>query len=204
MKQNLTFITGTTRGLGQALKLQFEALGWSVIGLNRPAFDLSALDVERLDSMFKSVTAPDLNRIVFLNNAATLKIAPANALQPDDIRRELAVNVVSPIIAIATFLRHFPRGEIANVTSTAGNKPVPHWSSYCTAKAALEGYIRALAVEGFKVYSLNPGVIDTDMQAVARGADFPQVAEFIAMKNQGELKPANDVAKSLVRMIEQG
>jgi NAD(P)-dependent dehydrogenase (short-subunit alcohol dehydrogenase family) len=110
VKRNLTFITGTTRGLGQALKLQFEALGWSVIGLNRPAFDLAALDVERLNSMFKSVTASDLNRIVFLNNAATLKIAPANALQPDAIRRELAVNVVSPIIAIATFLRHFPRG----------------------------------------------------------------------------------------------
>jgi benzil reductase ((S)-benzoin forming) len=203
MKRKLTFITGTTRGLGQALKLQFEGLGWSVIGLNRPAFDLAALDVEGLESIFKSVAASDLSRIVFLNNAATLKIAPANTLWPDDIRREFAVNIVSPIIAIATFLRHFPRGEIANVTSTAASKPVPRWSTYCTAKAALEGYIRALAVEGFKVYSLNPGVIDTDMQAVVRGADFPQVAEFVAMKSEGELKPANDVAKSLVRLIDQ-
>jgi benzil reductase ((S)-benzoin forming) len=59
-------------------------------------------------------------------------------------------------------------------------------------------------VEGFKVYSLNPGVIDTDMQAVVRSADFPHVAEFVAMKNEGELKPANDVAKSLVRLIDQG
>jgi NAD(P)-dependent dehydrogenase (short-subunit alcohol dehydrogenase family) len=201
LRQNLVFITGTTRGLGKALQAQFESCGWRVVGLNRPAFDLAALDLDTLDSRFASFPASAHARVVFVNNAASLRIAPANALQPPDITTELTVNVVSPVIAIATFLRHFPRGEIANVTSTAASEPLPNWSLYCTAKAALDGYMRTLAVEGFKVHVLNPGVIDTDMQSVVRGAKFPQVAEYVALKNRGELPSPHAVARRLVKSV---
>lgn len=200
---NLAIITGTSRGLGRALKQEFERIGWRVAELNRPEFDLSAIDVEKLDSTFESLRSDHLDRAVFINNAATQVIAAAESFAATEISREITVNVTSPIIAITTFLRRFPDGEIANVTSGAATKGIPHWSLYCAAKAALEGYIRAIEAEGRRVFNLNPGVIDTDMQAAIRRAQFPGVQDFIALKQDGKLRSSDLVAKNLVWMIDR-
>ena len=201
--KNLAIITGTRRGLGKALKHQFESIGWHVAELNRPDFDLAAVDAEKLAQSLSSIDSNDVDRVIFVNNAATQTIAAAASLQPAEIRREITINVASPIIAIATFLRHFPRGEVANVTSGAAVKAFPHWSLYCAAKAALEGYMRALETEGIRVFNLNPGVIDTDMQSAIRSSDFPGVGEFIALKDGGKLRSPDIVAKSLVWTIDR-
>ncbi len=199
----LAIITGTRRGLGKALKQQFESAGWRVAELNRPAFDLSAIDPDRLAETFRSLASSPLDRVVFVNNAATQTIAAAASHQPNEISREIAINVASPIIAIAIFLRNFPKGEVANISSGAAAKGIPYWSLYCTAKAALEGYVRALEAEGVRTFNLNPGVIDTDMQAAIRASTFPGVEAFITLKNSGKLKSPDVVAKSLVWMIER-
>lgn len=195
----LAFITGTTRGLGKALKEQFEAAGWSVKSLNRPDFDLSNLDFQRLDSLFRN--APQHDRIVFLNNAATHHISKASKTFPQHIAGEVTTNITSPMIAISTFLRHFPAGEVATVTSAAAQETYPHWSIYSAAKAAMESYLRVLAAEGTKVHVLNPGIVDTDMQAAIRAAEFPGVDAFRAMKAEGKLKSASFVARPLVWKI---
>lgn len=200
---NLVIITGTSRGLGRALKQEFERVGWRVAELNRPAFDLSAVDVEKLDTTFKSLRSEQFGRAVFVNNAATQVIGAAASFGVAEILHEITVNVTSPIIAITTFLRHFPDGEIANVTSGAVAKPIPHWSLYCAAKAALEGYVRAVETEGRRVFNLNPGVVDTDMQAHIRGSEFPGVQDFIALKKDGKLRSSEAVARTLVWMIDR-
>ena len=159
----LAIITGTSRGLGRALKQAFESAGWRVAELNRPAFDLTAVDIAKLVATFRSLNTEHLRRVVFVNNAATQTIAPAASFDAAEVSREITTNVTSPIIAIATFLRSFPNGEVANVTSGAAVKALPYWSLYCAAKAALEGYMRGIKSEGVRVFNLNPGVIDTDM-----------------------------------------
>lgn len=199
----LAIVTGTSRGLGKALKAQFEKIGWTVAGLNRPEFDLSSIDAESLAEKFRSLVSADLGRVVFVNNAATQRIAPAASLQPDDIAREITINVTSPIIAIAAFLRSFPNGEVANVTSIAASKAFPHWSLYCAAKAALEGYLRAIEAEGIHVFNLNPGAVDTDMQSAIRLSVFPGREDFVALQRDGKLKSADIVARSLVWMIDR-
>ena len=200
---NLAIITGTRRGLGKALKQQFESFGWRVAELNRPTFDLAAIDTAQLAEYFISLDSDDPGRIVFVNNAATQLIAPAASLKAEAVRHETTINIASPIIAISAFLRHFPRGEVANVTSGAATKGFPHWSLYCAAKAALEGYVRAIEAEGVRVFNLNPGVIDTDMQSAIRSSTFPGVENFIAMKNDAKLKSPDLVAKSMVWMIDR-
>jgi benzil reductase ((S)-benzoin forming) len=201
--KNLAIITGTRRGLGNALKHQFESVGWQVEELNRPDFDLAAIDAGKLADSFSSIDSSNLDRVVFVNNAATQTIAAAASLQPAEIRREITINVTSPIIAITIFLRNFPRGEVANITSGAAAKAFPHWSLYCTAKAALESYVRTLEAEGIRVFNLNPGVIDTDMQSAIRSSEFPGVGEFIALKDSGKLRSPDIVAKSLVWTIDR-
>lgn len=201
---NLAIITGTTRGLGLSLSKRFEEVGWRVTGLNRPTFDLSALDLDQLDNIFADlVSVANFERVVFVNNAATHHIAAASSLHAAEVQRELTTNIVSPILTISAFLRHFPAGEVANVTSAAATQPFPFWSLYSSAKAALEGYVRSIEAEGVKVHTLNPGAVDTDMQREIRSADFPGVEKFIAMKADGKLKSPDMIAKSLVWMVDR-
>lgn len=200
---NLSVITGTSRGLGKALKQEFERIGWQVAELNRPSFDLAALDVEKLDGLFKSLRSEHFDRVVFVNNAATQAIGAAPSFEAAAISREITINVTSPIIAITTFLRNFGNGEVANVTSGAATTGIPYWSLYCTAKAALEGYLRGVEAEGWRVFNLNPGVIDTDMQAQIRASEFPGVQDFIALKRDGKLRASDAVARNLVWMIDR-
>lgn len=199
----LAIVTGTSRGLGRALKAQFEKIGWTVAELNRPEFDLSSIDAASLAAKFSSLQSANVRRVVFVNNAATHVIAPAASLEANEIAREITINVTSPIVAIATFLRNFPNGEVANVTSIAATKAFPHWSLYCAAKAALEGYLRAIEAEGVRVFNLNPGAIDTDMQSAIRLSEFPGVEDFVALREGGKLKSADIVARSLVWRIDR-
>lgn len=199
---DLIFITGTNRGLGRALKEQFELSGWYVITLNRPDFDLSNPDCQKLASLLRA--APAAARTVFLNNAATHHIEKSSQASPDTIAAEVTCNIISPMIAIGEYLRHFPKGEVATITSSAANESYPHWSLYSAAKAAMESYLRSLAAEGFKIHILNPGAVDTDMQAKIRNSDFPGVEKFRDMKTSGKLKSPAFVAKALTWKIIRG
>jgi benzil reductase ((S)-benzoin forming) len=55
--------------------------------------------------------------------------------------------------------------------------------------------------------SLAPGVIDTGMQSTVRSAsaeDFADVERFRAMKAEGQLRPAADVAADILRLEGEG
>lgn len=192
----LAIITGTTRGLGQALAEQFRADNWTVLELSRPAFVL-----ERAGELSPTIMARaaqfSATRVVLVNNAAGLHIAPALSQPIDTIRDDLTANILGPILLMAAFLKAFPKGEIINITSGVVKTNVDGWSLYCTAKAAIERYVSALAHEGHRVSNFNPGVIDTDMQAKIRKSDFAGVEGFRALK----LSPASEVAVRLVASL---
>ena len=86
------------------------------------------------------------------------------------------------------------------------------WSLYCAAKAAMEGFVRALAVEEqhqdqpFVCVSIDPGVIDTEMQALIREtsvADFPDVERFTKRKQDGGLSSPESVAAAIIKLMAQ-
>lgn len=97
-----------------------------------------------------------------------------------------------------------------NVSSGAALKGYAGWSLYCASKAGMEGFIRALAAEErhqeypFLAISVDPGVIDTEMQASIRAAsvtDFPDVERFIRRKNEGGLSSPGSVAGAILRIV---
>ena len=99
---------------------------------------------------------------------------------------------------------------IVNVSSGAALKGYAGWSLYCASKAGMEGFIRALAAEErhqehpFLAISVDPGVIDTEMQASIRAAsvtDFPDVERFIRRKSDGGLSSPQSVADAILRIV---
>ena len=74
----------------------------------------------------------------------------------------------------------------------------------------MEGFIRAVAVEEqtqphpFLAISVDPGVMDTGMQALIRATpqeDFPEVARFVSRCEAGGLAAPDAVAEAIIRLI---
>jgi NAD(P)-dependent dehydrogenase (short-subunit alcohol dehydrogenase family) len=106
-----------------------------------------------------------------------------------------------------------PRAEsvlVVNISSGAAKRAIAGWSAYCASKAGLDMGTRVAALEAapnVAVCSLAPGVVDTPMQGVVRSADeqtFPDRARFQAMKDDGVLRPAADVAGDILAAIDAG
>jgi NAD(P)-dependent dehydrogenase (short-subunit alcohol dehydrogenase family) len=100
---------------------------------------------------------------------------------------------------------------LANISSGAAQKGYAGWSLYCAAKAGMENYIRALALEQqaephpFIPVNVGPGVIDTEMQALIRtstASDFPEIERFIVRKEQGALLSPMKVAAAVCRILD--
>jgi NAD(P)-dependent dehydrogenase (short-subunit alcohol dehydrogenase family) len=108
---------------------------------------------------------------------------------------------------------HVPVRSVVNVSSGSGRRPIAGSGAYCAAKAGLDmaSRVAALEVEAagvpVTITSLAPGIIDTDMQVVARAADvaeFPDVERFRAFKSEGMLKTADEVARRIITLERAG
>ena len=71
------------------------------------------------------------------------------------------------------------RGKIINLSTLAVDTPMSGWLHYITAKSALSGFTKALAMElapkGIRINLVSPGMTDT-----ALIADVPEKARLIA------------------------
>ena len=222
---NLVIVTGGSRGLGKALVDAYEIREWNTLefsrggtGFNHMPVDLANLDTyfPVLEAQLQTLAKTPWKRVVFVNNAGTLTpIAPVRALTDAQIEYNLAVNLISGIRLMSAFVRAFAASAaaitVANISSGAALKGYAGWPLYCAAKAGLENYIRALAAEQagashpFTCINIEPGVIDTDMQAEIRETDehsFPDVARFLELKRSGRLRSAKSVARAILDIID--
>jgi NAD(P)-dependent dehydrogenase (short-subunit alcohol dehydrogenase family) len=226
MKTPVVIVTGASRGLGEAAARLAAEMGAVVV--------LNARSTERLDRVAGQIQAAggsalalpgdvsqpdDCQRIVertiahferldaLVNNAGVLEpIAEFADADPDTWARNLAVNLFGAMNLTRAALPHLraARGRVVHVSSGAALNPIPGWSAYCTAKAALHQFSRVLALEEPEVasISLRPGVVDTEMQALIReqGADGMPAeshARFVRLHTAGELLPPEAPGRAL-------
>ena len=228
---NLAIITGTTKGIGAALR---DVLAMDknniVITLSRAPtttvspfnVTLDVSDLGAIEAAFASIVArmgdQRFDRAVLINNAGV--VSPVGAFDKIDATEtghNLIVNVAAPMVlsrqfALAT--RHIAAQRlIVNISSGAAKRAVAGWSAYCAAKAGLEMATRAAALDASRndptlsICSLAPGVVDTPMQGLIRDTnetEFPDVERFRAMKADGVLRDAHDVARDIAALIAGG
>ena len=107
-----------------------------------------------------------------------------------------------------------PRIEkvIVNIGSGAGRHPYDGWGAYCSSKAAIDMLSEVgdmennLRKNGFRIVSLAPGPVDTDMQEVVRSTaieDFSQIPKFIALKESGQLPGIEETAEKILSLISR-
>ncbi len=222
----LLMITGGSRGLGQALCEQFKAKDYKILEFSRSApyeysvwIDLANPEASRL-AVAKAIGPIDssqLQELIVVSNAGMLEpIGQTSSKSYSDLLKNMNTNFVSAILVLTEMITKFQaaacRKVIINISSGAALKGRAGWSLYCAAKAGMENFIRALALEQqaqlqpFIPINIDPGVMDTEMQALIREtspADFPDVELFVQRKNQGLLVPPEKVAAAILRILEQ-
>ncbi len=192
----LYLITGTSRGIGQALVRQLISQPQNlVVGFSRTAspevekhpnwlFRQTNLDAptQSLDIFIKTLhqlLGQEWSRIVFIQNAGKLEpIGNAGTLFPEAIRSNLTVNLVSPILLADAFVsatRELAiQKQLLFISTGAARKGSPGWGCYAAAKAGIDRFAscmeaeQAKSVHPIRTSALAPGVVDTDMQAFIR------------------------------------
>lgn len=229
--ENLYIVTGTTRGLGAALarRIAADPANRLIAFARAPEgavpggwrFEADLADSTQLaracERAAERIGGKRHAKAVLINNAGVVSpVGPLDEVDPAELERSLAVNLLAPMLMMRWFLdatAGVPLRRIINVSSGAARRPIFGWGAYCSAKAGLDMASRTVALEcetrgmAVEVVSLAPGVIDTPMQGLVRAAPperFRDVERFRAMKAEGALRPAADVAADILRLEAAG
>jgi benzil reductase ((S)-benzoin forming) len=230
--ERLCVVTGTSAGIGRAVAECLLERNWQVLGIARREaalhdahythvrLDLADVDsVERyfVENFAHEFPAHDFRRMGLVNNAALFEpVGPLPKLSLRELTRALVVNGAVPVWLMGFFLRHCGSTplRIVNVSTGAASSARAGGAAYCCGKAALlmggrvfgdeAGHVPVGTHRDAAVYSYEPGVVDTPMQAQLRSAsaeDFPSVDRFLELHARGQLidpaRPARDIADFL-------
>ena len=225
MNNKTIIITGISSGIGKACAEYYLGKGYKVLGISRRntiehenyrfiSCDLSdPYQIEQLD--FKEELDRE-SEVILINNAGSIgEIKHFTNVTTNHFRELSNVNILAPQMLITMLFQQIAPKRIEtiiNISSGAAQRPIPSWAAYCASKAAIDMYSEALKVEmtelglKTKIYSVAPGVVDTNMQVVIRATsqeDFTSVANFQRMKEEGELRSPEQVALLLDQLIQQ-
>ncbi len=186
----VALVTGGSRGIGRATALAFaregadigfchlddaeaaDAVAAEIAAMGRRVMHAS-VDVADIAAgkRFADSVAATLGTVDILFNNAGINIRKAfEDVTEADFDRILDVHLKGMFFmaqAVWPAMKARGRGCIINVASQLGIKGGPNLSPYCSAKAGIGGFTRALAWEaaplGIRVNAIAPGPIDTDL-----------------------------------------
>ena len=225
-------VTGAGNGLGRAITRQLVAAGVRVVAAGRnsaPLAETAALaggdvrvatvdvaDEQSVDRLASSLADEDIS--ILVNNAGVPgPVAPLVDVALADWNAVFAVNVGGMFLMCRAFLPPMisrGTGDIINVASVSGKRPLARRTPYCASKMAVLGLTTTLAAEvgplGITVNSLSPGPVDgprmdrnfaLDAERTGRTAEQAR-AEFAGRALLGRLLEEDEVGFAVVAMLQ--
>ena len=186
-------VTGVSTGIGHATTKVLLSKGFRVFGSVRKKDDADRLqrefgdryvplimdisDAEGVHQAAQQVGSMigDRNLDGLVNNAGVVVGGPLLYMRPSEYRRQLEVNMISPLVVIQAFApllgtdkkRQGPTGRIVNISSSTAKVVVPLLGAYSSSKCGLEGMSDALRRElilfGIDLVIIEPGTVNTEM-----------------------------------------
>lgn len=175
-------VTGSNGGIGSALCNLFKKHDYFVVGTDKGddkngldnyiSIDIRdlALSQKARDEFENKLTDVLGNRTLkaLINNAAVQILSNIEALQIEDFRETLDVNLTAPLVLskIAYPFLKRSHGSIVNIGSIHSKLTKPGFISYATSKTALLGLTQSLAVDGgehVRVNAIQPAATATEM-----------------------------------------
>lgn len=192
----VVLVTGASKGIGGAIAVAFAKAGATVVGLARGdqsataaeagaryeavAFDAETLDAAGAAKLVAGIVAKHGRVDVLVNNAGTIRRAPAHEHPEADWNAVLQINLTAPFLLSqavgAWWIREGSakiaapaRLKIVNIASLLSFQGGVNVASYTASKHGIAGVTKALANEWSSkranVNALAPGYIETDNTA---------------------------------------
>jgi 3-hydroxy acid dehydrogenase / malonic semialdehyde reductase len=201
-------VTGASSGIGAATVRALRDAGARVAGGARRVDEVDAdlalaLDVtdSEIARAFVERAAAELGRVdILVNNAGLARGRdPFEKSTEDDEHIVLETNVAGLIRMTRLCLPHMQHGgHIVNMGSVAGIWAYPYGALYCTSKAAVHSFSRALREDllgsPIRVTTIAPGLVETDFSRVRFRGDEEQARAVYENVVQGGPVRAEDVA----------
>ncbi|MET8092691.1 3-hydroxybutyrate dehydrogenase [Micromonospora sp. NPDC005220] len=195
-------VTGGGGGIGRACALRLGAAGAKVLVVDRDLAAAKAVAAEvggRAEGVDLSdaaaVDSLDVDVDIVVNNAGLQHVAPLQDFPVERFEYIQRVMVEAPFRLIRRALPHmYARGwgRIINISSVHGLRASPYKAAYVSAKHALEGLSKVVALEGaahgVTANCINPAYVRTALvesqiadQAASHGIDEAEVIEKIML-----------------------
>ena len=212
----IALVTGASGGIGAAIADALAAEGVRVMRHYHthepalgPALRADLRHETEIEALFRQTEERLGNVDILINNAGAALpqqlITDTSAAEFDDL---FALDARGMYLCCRRALPHMIRqkyGRIVNISSVWGLRGASCEVAYSTAKAAVVGLTRALAMEvapsGVTVNCVAPGVVGTPMNAHLSSADLTQLARETPV---GRLGVPEDVARAVCFFAGEG
>ena len=220
LKNKNIVVTAAAQGIGRATAIAFANEGANVIAtdineekLNEIKANHSNIETYKLDSTNKLDVenfCSSINNINILFHAVGFVHHGAILdCDSEEFQRSINVNIYSAYLMSHSLLPKMikqKKGNIIIVSSAASSvKGVPNRFIYTTTKAALNGFVKAIAVDyikdGIRCNAILPGTVETpSWEGRVQMADDPEQArkDFISRQAMGRLAQPNEIASMAV------
>jgi short-subunit dehydrogenase len=220
LKEKVVIVTGASAGIGRATAAALAAAGANVVIGARRADRLAELIAEnehqpgrllavsgdiRLESYAQELVSRTIDEFgcldVLINNAGVGHHSLLAELTAEQARTIWDTNVNGLLWLTQAALPHLKkvrRGQIINISSVLGQRPLLHSAVYCASKTAVNFLSRSLRLElrpyNVRVTLVYPGLTQTEFFQARLGQRGRPRGRFLAV-------PAERVAGAIVRAI---
>ena len=216
LKDKKIVVTAAAQGIGRSTALAFSKEGAEVFATDinleklnelkneNPKIEIKQLDAtnkEEVNNFSKTLSEIDIlfHAVGFVHNGTILDCTS------EDFHNSININIYSAYLMCAALLPKMinkQKGNIIIVSSAASSvKGAPNRFIYGTTKAALNGFVKAIAAdhvkEGIRCNAILPGTVETPSWiGRVNKSDNPDKAkkDFIARQAMGRLAQPEEIA----------
>ena len=225
-------VTGGGSGLGAAIASALHASGADVVVVGRDQAKLDAV-VARLGNRARALTCDvsdpasvdslrsrlaDTEVSILVNNAGVPgPVAALTDISVEDWDAVFDVNVRGTFLLCKAFIPGMTErgaGDVINIASVSGKRPLAHRTPYCASKMAVIGLTSTLAFEvgpaGVSVNTLSPGPVEGPrmarnfrLEAERSGSSIADAeAVFVSRAALGRMVTEDEVGRAVVAMLD--
>jgi 3-oxoacyl-[acyl-carrier protein] reductase len=217
-------VTGASKGIGAEIAVHLAAEGASVVvnyassragaegvvarikGRGGKAVAVQA-DVSRPDDirgLFVEAKQAFGRLDILVNNAGIYDFAPLGDITPEHFHRQFNLNVLGLILTTQEAVKLFgdEGGSVINISSVVARLALPTATVYSATKAAVDSITRTLGAElgprKIRVNAVNPGVVETEGNVMARDTESAFRKTVEAQTPLGRIGQVDDIAPAVI------